>query len=94
MRMINCTAATLRAVLCYTDSGITPTVAFDKDELAYPLAKKLRDTLGNKGGSQMVAIIFNGSAEEMALLRQFEGVIKEINSIFVQLKEGNYHQDL
>lgn len=85
MRIINCTAATLRAVLCYTDSGITPTIAFDDDELAYPLAKKLRDTLGDKGGSQPVCLIFNGDEKDTALQKQFEGVLANIHDIFTLL---------
>lgn len=84
MRIVHCTAATLRAVLCYVDSGITPSIAFDRDDLAYPLARKLRETLRDKGGSQPVMLIFNG--DEAELQRQFEGVCWSIHDIFTQLK--------
>lgn len=94
MRIIHCTAATLRAVLCYTDSGITPTIAFDKDHLAYALAKKLREALGDKGGSHDVSITFSGSGDDVELLRQFEGVLKHINYIFATLTDGNYNKNL
>lgn len=84
MRILHCTAASLRAVICYIDSGVTPPIAFDKDALAYLLARKLRETLGDKGGSQPVCLIFNG--EEAELQRQFEGVCWNIYGIFGQLK--------
>jgi len=78
-RILNCTAASLRAVLCYVDSGVTTTIAYDDDSLAEPLARKLEDTLGKKGGSQSVTLVFG--AREEALERQFECVCSSIGAI-------------
>jgi len=65
-RILNCTAASLRAVLCYVDSGVTTTIAYDDDSLAEPLARKLEDTLGKKGGSQSVTLVFGAIMRTLA----------------------------
>jgi len=80
MKITYCTAATLRAMLCYVESGITPTIAYDNDELAQPLADKLKDAVGNKGGSQSVVISFHDY--EWELQRQFENIAGNISDIF------------
>jgi hypothetical protein len=85
MRIIHCTAATLRAVLCYINSGVTPNIAYDRDELAVPLADKLKASLGELGGgSQPCALMFTDDEKE--LRRQFEHIRMNIESIFHQLK--------
>lgn len=82
--MITTTASTLKAILCYIDAEKTPKIAFDKDELAVPLANKIKDALGDKDGSESVSISFGeGDAE---LTRQFAGVCGYITEIFDLLR--------
>lgn len=77
------TAATLLAVLCYIDSGKTPSIAYDDDSLAKPLADKLRAAVGKCAGSQEVMLQWVDGEDE--LLRQFQGCCQNIAGIFSQL---------
>ena len=45
IHMVNCTASTLRAALCYIDAENTPKISYDKDEFATPLIKRLRESV-------------------------------------------------
>jgi hypothetical protein len=80
MRTTQMTAATLRAILCYIDSGVTPPIAYDKDEYAKPLADKIRAAVGDRGGSQSASVMFDDSESE--LRRQFVGVCENISNTF------------
>lgn len=82
--MLNCTAAGLRAILCFIDAQNTPKIAFDNDSLAIPLANKIKEALGNRDGSQSVYISWN--EEDSEIVKQFHGVCKNIKSVFDQLE--------
>lgn len=73
-------------MLCYIASGVTPDIAYDRDEYAKPLAEKLRTALGERGGSQPVEIHFG--EEEAELRRQFEGCAYHIAEIWEEMKGG------
>jgi len=77
------TAATLKAVLCFIDAENTPKIAYDNDSYAKPLADKLKRAIGDKDGSQNVSLTFSYGEEELE--RQFNGVCKNIKSIFETL---------
>ena len=79
-----CTAASLRALLCYLNSGVTVDIAFDKDELAPALIEKVKNAVGARGGSQGVSIHFGEDDQE--LKRQFEGCASHVEAIFKGLK--------
>lgn len=87
IRNIYTTAASLRALLCYINSGETPDIAYDKDEYARPLIQKVKESLGDRLGSQPASIVFYKGEEE--LLRQFEGCCYNISGIFKSLG-GNF----
>jgi hypothetical protein len=76
------TAAALKTVLCYIDPEKTPKVAFDRDDMAVPLANKIKEALGDRDGSQSVSISFSDSQEDKELKRQFRGVCEKISEIF------------
>lgn len=78
--MLNITASTLKAILCFIDPENTPKIAYDDDSLAIPLINKIKDALGDRDGSQSVYISFNNDEDE--LLRQFNGVCGNIKGIF------------
>jgi hypothetical protein len=86
MYQYNTTASTLLAMLCYVESGKTAPIAYDDDAMAAPLAAKLKEAVGERGGSQSATIYF--SDEEDALFRQFQGCAKNVMEIFSQLSEG------
>ena len=65
MRTLTLTAATLRAMLCYVDSGVTRAIAYDRDDMAKPLAEKIRGAVGEAGGSQLVTIAFDDSEHDL-----------------------------
>lgn len=76
-----CTASTLNAILCFIDSGVTPSIAYDDDKLATALADKIMKSVGDKGGTQRVSISFDGDSE-IELRRQFLGCCKNIKNVF------------
>jgi hypothetical protein len=78
--ILNTTASTLKAILCFIDAEKTPKIAFDDDSLAIPLINKIKKEIGDRDGSQSVSIGFNNEEEE--LLRQFNGVCGNIKDIF------------
>lgn len=78
------TASTLKAILCYIDAEKTPKVCYDNDELTMPLITHIKNALGDKDGSQSVSISF--SEEQKELKRQFNGIAKNIKSIFDQIE--------
>lgn len=78
--MLYSTASTLKAILCYIDPEKTPKIAFDDDSYAEELRNKIKKAIGQRDGSQQVMISFN--EDEVELKRQFNGVCKNINSIF------------
>jgi hypothetical protein len=82
--MLTTTASTLKAVLCFIDAEKTPKIAFDDDSLAIPLINKMKESLGERDGSQTVYISFNDEEEE--LLRQFNGVCGNIKNIFSSIE--------
>lgn len=84
MNTINCTAATLRAILYYINSGKTPDIAYDRDDLAQPLIEKIKSAVGDSGGSKSSSIIFN--EDEKEIQRQFSLVCKNIKDIFSQVE--------
>lgn len=73
-------ASTLKAILCYIDPTATPKIAYDRDDLAEPLIAKVKDALGDRDGSQEVAITFGH--DDVELERQFAGVCGNIGKIF------------
>ena len=77
--MVQCRAATLRAVLCYIDPEHTPKIAYDKDEYSEPLIRKVKEAVGERDGSDDVFISFQDDEHELA--RQFAGVCKSIGSV-------------
>ena len=83
MRQFNLTAATLHAMLCFVRSGKTRTIAYDRDDLAEPLADKLQEAVEERAGSESVSIHF--SADEDELFRQFQGCASNIKGIFSDL---------
>jgi hypothetical protein len=84
MNMLNCTAAALRAMLCFCDPNNTPKIAFDKDEFAQPLIDKIKEAVGDRDGSQPVYLTFN--EDEKELLRQFNGVASILKQVFDSLE--------
>jgi hypothetical protein len=74
------TASTLKAILCYIDAEKTPKIAYDRDDMAIPLIKKVKEALGDRDGSQDVSISFGYGEEELE--RQFSGVCENIEQIF------------
>ncbi len=76
--MLNCTAAGLRAILCFIDAANTPKIAYDNDNLAIPLANKIKEALGDNDGSQTVYISWH--EEDAEIVKQFHGVCKNIIS--------------
>lgn len=82
--MLNCTAASLKAFLCFVNPENTPKIAYDKDEFAQPLIDKVKEAVGERDGSQPVYISFTDNESE--LLRQFNGVCKNIKSVFDQIE--------
>lgn len=87
MNMTNCTAATLRAILCFIDSGKTPKIAYDRDDLAQDLIDKITAAVGDRAGSESVSIMFDKDEDE--LHRQFVGVTQNIGSIFENIVSAN-----
>ena len=75
-------------MLCYISSGVTPDIAYDRDDLAKPLGDKLRSALGDRGGSQLVTLIFQ--EDEKDLRRQFEGCASHIAGIFESI-QGDFN---
>ena len=84
MREIHCTAASLNAMIQYTSAGSIPPIAFDRDDLAEPLAQKLREAVKGKERSDNVALSF--SDDEKDLQRQFEGCAYHIADIWAKLR--------
>lgn len=82
--ILNTTASTLKAILCFIDAEKTPKIAYDIDSYAKPLADKIKEYLGERDGSQSVYISFNNNETE--LQRQFNGVCKNIKSVFDQVE--------
>lgn len=78
--MISCTAASIHAVLAFIDPTNTPKIAYDRDDLALPLIAKLKASVGDYDGSQIVAIHF--SDDEHELQQQFSGICKNLSKIF------------
>ena len=76
------TAASIRAVLCYTNPNNTPKIAYDDDSLIEPLNNLLLETVGDKDGSQKVHLYI-----EEPLLSQFKGVCKNISMMTNMLSE-------
>lgn len=83
MVQINCTAATLLAVLCFINPNNTPKIAFDDDSLTEPLIQRVKDAVGEYDGTQKVSIIFQ--ADEDRLLQQFRGVLGVMTSVFTSI---------
>ncbi len=86
MRQFSLTASTLLAMLCYVQSGKTRAIAYDRDDMAEPLAKKIREAVTDRAGSESVSIEF--SEDERELLRQFQGCASNIRMAFKSLTEG------
>lgn len=84
MRNITCTAAALNAMICFTSAGTKPPIAFDRADLAEPLAAKLRAATDGKERSDHVKIHFG--SEEKDLQTQFEKCAEAISHIFNTLK--------
>ena len=87
MAGLTCTAATLKAILCYIDPEQTAKIAYDNDEYAQPLIDKVTAAVGNTDGSQSVMILFGH--DETELHRQFAGVCKNIAGIFDSIVKVN-----
>ena len=85
MNMIHCTASTLRAILCYINSGKTPNIAYDNDDLIQPLIDKVKSAVGDLAGSESASIMF--SDDEVELRKQFSGVCKNIKGIFSGIEQ-------
>jgi hypothetical protein len=70
----------------FIDPNNTPKIAYDNDKLSQPLIDKIKEALGERDGSQSVSISFSYNEEGKELERQFNGVCKNIKSIFDQLE--------
>ncbi len=79
------TAATLRAVLCFTEPKNTPKICFNNDNLTLPLINKLKAMVGEKDGSETVYCRWEQGEEQ--LLEQFYGICNNISIIFKQVQE-------
>lgn len=84
IRMLYCTAATLRAVLCYIDPVGGPRIAADDDQLADELVEKVKTAVGERHGSVSVSLTFSGEAE-MKISDQFDKVVAKIRQIFADI---------
>jgi hypothetical protein len=82
--MLYTTASTLIAVLAYIDPNTTPKIAYDNDQLAIPLINKLKETIGDKDGSQQVYLSFG--QDEADLQNQFSKIVANIADIFSTIK--------
>ncbi len=83
----NMTAATLKALLCFINSGVTPSMAYDKDELTEPLIKKIENAVGDRAGTQHAGIMFGEGEDE--LHRQFTGCAKNIQNLFSSISRNH-----
>jgi len=84
--MINLTAAGLKAILCYIAPEGVPGIAYDNDKMAKPLFEKIKEAVCDRTGSEAVFISFDDSKKEKELLRQFNGVCKEIKETFSNIE--------
>jgi hypothetical protein len=84
--MLNTTASALKSMLCFIDAEKTPKIAYDNDEMILPLIEKIKNALGDRDGSQNVYINFNNDEDEKELLRQFNGVCRNIKSVFSSIE--------
>jgi len=84
MRTITCTAAALNAMICFTSAGTKPPIAFDRADLAEPLAAKLRAATDGKERSDHVKIHFFDVEKD--LQTQFEQCAEAISHIFKNLE--------
>jgi hypothetical protein len=64
-QILNTTAGTLKAILCFIDPEKTPKIAYDKDEYAIPLIEKIKSVIGDKDGSQYTFISFDDDETEL-----------------------------
>ena len=81
MIAIECTAASLRAVLAFCDPKQTPKIAYDRDDLAQPLINHIKKAVGDYDGSRVVLITF----DDRELAHQFKGVVLNIADVMVHL---------
>lgn len=77
--MTNCTAGLIKAILCFIDPENTPKIAATDDSLAEPLIKKLKESIGDKDGSQPIYV--HWSREEWKLEKEFHLVLKNVQSV-------------
>lgn len=89
MNTLYCSAASLRAMLCFIDPNNTPKIGFDTDDLKVieSLIERLRDSVKDKDGSETVILKFDIDKEfDRELLRQFNGVCGLMSDIFNKMK--------
>lgn len=84
MGTIQTTAGSLKSILCFIDPTNTPKIAYDNDAYSEPLINRLKETIGDKDGSQSVFLTFRNDEEE--LKRQFNGICKNIKGIMDNLE--------
>jgi hypothetical protein len=82
--MLNTTASVLKSMLCFIDAEKTSKIAYDNDAMVTTLIEKIKNALGDRDGSQSVYINFGNDEEE--LLRQFNGVCRNIKSVFSSIE--------
>ena len=81
--ILNLTASSIRAMMCYIAPNGKPIIAYDNDKMAKPLYNKLKYFVEDRQGSQSCFISFNeDTATEKELYRQFKGVAYEIKQTF------------
>lgn len=83
-----CTAAMIRALLCFLDSGVTRRIAYDDDSLADSLVLALRTAVGESGGTQYIKFTL-----EPQIDRQFLGCINLMEQVVHQFNQINKHQN-
>ena len=83
MRLIFCTAASMRAMLDFIDPETGGKVACKDDDLTEALIKKIRDTLDKAHGGHIGSINFKPGEDD--LQERFEDIAKNISDTFLQL---------
>ncbi|MCK9429362.1 MAG: hypothetical protein M0R17_05120 [Candidatus Omnitrophica bacterium] len=84
MKTIYTTAATIRAILCYTNPEMTPKIAYDKDSYTEQINKLLLDSVGDLDGSLKRQLHLPDDPE---FKRQLNGICDNISHIFKRIAE-------
>jgi len=83
--ILHTTAASLKAVLAYTNPEKTSKISDENDEMADKINKKLLEALGDADGSEAVTLSFGRDEDDLA--KEFGYICKNIASIFRNFSE-------